>query len=209
MWYSGSSFTIDVNVASGHTYDLELYFLDYDARGRSEKVTLTDDKTSALLNTQTVSSFANGEYLSWAISGNVLITITTLTGASASAVVSGLFFDPVGTVPALLSRNTISTAQSVTGSDGVIEAFSPLERSAIGAIDLPSALSSPLSVAALIVHAAASAGTPSSASGAFITGEIDTFDTGGNDVVSLSSAVDRANSPRPSRRFVWVVVVDC
>ena len=100
VWYSGSSFTIDVNVASGHTYDLELYFLDYDARGRSETVTLTDAKTSALLNTQTVSSFANGEYLSWAISGNVLITVTTLTGASASAVVSGLFFDPVGTLPA-------------------------------------------------------------------------------------------------------------
>ena len=209
VWYSGSSFTIDVNVASGHTYDLELYFLDYDSRGRSETVTLTDAKTSALLNTQTVSSFASGKYLSWAISGNVLITFTTLTGSSASAVVSGLFFDPVGTVPASLSRNTISTAQSVTGSDGVIGAFSPLERSAIGALDSPSAPSSPLSATALIVHAAALAGTPSSASAAFITGEIDTFDTGGNDVVSLSSADDRANSPRPSRRSVWVVVVDC
>ena len=117
VWYSGSSFTIDVNVASGHTYDLELYFLDYDARGRSEKVTLTDDKTSALLNTQTVSSFANGEYLSWAISGNVLITITTLTGASASAVVSGLFFDPVGTVPPPPPPPPPSATASFVGTD--------------------------------------------------------------------------------------------
>ena len=84
VWYSGSSFTIDVNVASGHSYDLELYLLDYDGRGRSETVTLSDANTSAMLNSQTVSSFASGKYLTWAISGNVLITITTLTGSSAT-----------------------------------------------------------------------------------------------------------------------------
>ena len=86
-----------MNVAAGNSYDLELYFLDYDAKGRAEKVTLSDANTSVVLNTQTVSNFANGEYLSWAISGNVLITITRTAGAN--GVVSGLFFDLLGTVP--------------------------------------------------------------------------------------------------------------
>ncbi len=97
VWYSPTSFTIDVNVAAGNSYDLELYFLDYDAKGRAETVTLSDANTSVVLNTQTVSNFANGEYLSWAISGNVLITITRTAGAN--GVVSGLFFDPLGTLP--------------------------------------------------------------------------------------------------------------
>ena len=51
VWYSATSFTVDVNVATGHSYDLELYFLDYDARGRAETVTLTDASTSVVLDT--------------------------------------------------------------------------------------------------------------------------------------------------------------
>ena len=97
VWYSATSFTVDVNVATGHSYDLELYFLDYDARGRAETVTLSDANTSVVLNTQTVSNFVNGEYLSWTITGNVLITFTRTAGAN--AVVSGLFFDPSGSPP--------------------------------------------------------------------------------------------------------------
>ena len=59
-----------MNVAAGNSYDLELYFLDYDASGRAETVTLSDANTkSVVLNTQTASSFVHGEYLSWAISG--------------------------------------------------------------------------------------------------------------------------------------------
>ena len=118
VWYSGSSFTIDVNVASGHTYDLELYFLDYDARGRSETVTLSDANTSATLNTQTVSSFASGKYLTWAISGNVLITITTLTGAArarSSAVCSS--------IPSARSHRPSAPAASASCCNGELHRY--------------------------------------------------------------------------------------
>ena len=81
-----------MNVASGQSYNLELYFLDYDAKGRAETVTLSDANTSATLNSQSVSNFANGDYLAWTISGNVLITFTCTAGNN--AVLSGLFFDP-------------------------------------------------------------------------------------------------------------------
>ena len=97
VWYSSTSFTVDVNVASGQSYNLELYFLDYDAKGRAETVTLSDANTSATLNSQSVSNFANGDYLAWTISGNVLITFTCTAGTN--AVLSGLFFDPVGPPP--------------------------------------------------------------------------------------------------------------
>ena len=83
---------MDVNVASG-SYDLELYVLDYDASGRSEQIQFTNAATGAALSTQTVSNFANGAYMNWTISGNVLITITNEAGPN--AVLSGLFFDPV------------------------------------------------------------------------------------------------------------------
>jgi hypothetical protein len=137
VWYSPTSFTIDVNVSAGNSYDLELYFLDYDARGRAETVTLSDFTTSAVLNTQTVSNFANGEYLSWAITGNVLITIKC-TGP-ANGVLSGLFFDPVGTVPAV--KTATAAAQSGSASGNVIDATAVGQptSAAMGALDPPSA----------------------------------------------------------------------
>ena len=97
VWDSATSFAVDVDVASGQSYNLELYFLDYDAKGRAETVTLSDASTSAMLNTESVSNFANGEYLTWTITGNVLITFTRTAGNN--AVLSGLFFDPVGPPP--------------------------------------------------------------------------------------------------------------
>jgi glucose/arabinose dehydrogenase len=91
-WYSTSSFTVDVNLTDGLTHDLELYFVDWDSTSRSEDVTIRDAITGTVLNTEKVSSFNSGVYLDWAVSGNVLITFTTLSGNN--AVLSGLFFGP-------------------------------------------------------------------------------------------------------------------
>ena len=94
-WYSSSSFKVDVNLTDGQAHDLELYFLDWDKGGRSEQVQISSAATGAVLDTETVSSFAGGEYLDWQVSGNVVITITTVSGPN--AVLNGLFFDPVAT----------------------------------------------------------------------------------------------------------------
>ncbi len=91
VWYSATSFTVDVNLADGQTHDLELYFLDWDSKGRSEQVQLSDAGTGKVLATETISSFTNGVYLDWKVSGNVLITITRTAGAN--AVLNGLFLD--------------------------------------------------------------------------------------------------------------------
>ena len=81
-----------MNLTDGQTHDLELYFLDWDSTTRGETVQISNASTGAVLNTETVTSFNSGVYLDWAVSGNVDITFTCLSGAN--AVLSGLFFDP-------------------------------------------------------------------------------------------------------------------
>ena len=98
VWYATNSFSIDVNITDGNLHDLELYFLDVNSTARSEQVQITSATTGMVLDTETVSSFHNGVYLEWAISGNVVITFTRLTGDN--AVLSGLFFGPTSTTAA-------------------------------------------------------------------------------------------------------------
>jgi hypothetical protein len=90
--YESSSFTVDVDITDGNTHNIELYLLDWDKQGRTEQIQLSNASTGAVLDTETASNFAGGVYLSWTISGNVLITFTKESGAN--AVVSGIFFDP-------------------------------------------------------------------------------------------------------------------
>ncbi len=66
---------------------------------------ITNAATGAVLSTQTVSSFQSGIYLDYAISGNVLITFTKLSGQN--AVLSGLFLDsPSGPTATFLDQDT-------------------------------------------------------------------------------------------------------
>ncbi len=55
---------------------------------------ISDATTGTVLDTETVSSFSKGVYLQWAVSGDILITLTKTAGPS--ALLSGLFFDPAG-----------------------------------------------------------------------------------------------------------------
>jgi hypothetical protein len=96
VWYAASSFTVNVDITDSTSYDLSLYLLDWSNIGRSEQVQITRASDGTVLSTQTVSSFSGGVYLKWAISGDVNITFTKL--ASANSVLTGLFFDPAGTI---------------------------------------------------------------------------------------------------------------
>jgi hypothetical protein len=89
-WYAADSFSIDVNLTDGQTHQVALYQLDWDNGGRSERIDILDATTGALLDTETTSSFAGGQYLVWNLSGHVIIRVTNLSGDN--AVVSGLFF---------------------------------------------------------------------------------------------------------------------
>jgi hypothetical protein len=94
-WYGDTSFTMDVAVGLGRATRLALYCLDWDRKGRVQQVDLLDGVSGAVLDSQMLSNFTNGEYLVWNVSGSVQVRVTALTD---NAVVSGVFFDAVGAV---------------------------------------------------------------------------------------------------------------
>jgi subtilisin family serine protease len=119
-WYSGTSFTVDVNLNDGQTHDLELYFLDYDDLGRTEQVQISNAVTGAVLSTQTVSAFSKGVYLGWAVSGNILITITN-KGVE-NAVLSGLFFGTATTSASVMRDGSLPNSPGVLHGQGITTA---------------------------------------------------------------------------------------
>ena len=101
-WYTTGSFTIDLNFNDGAQHQLAVYCLDWDTGGgRAQTVSVLDGATNAVLNSQNVTSFQNGKYLVWNLTGHVILQVTN-TG-SPNATISGLFFDPAG------SASTVAT----------------------------------------------------------------------------------------------------
>ncbi len=116
-WYSSSSFTIDVNITDGNAHKIAFYAVDWDSHGRSEKITITNANTGTVLDTETLSSFVNGAYEVWTVSGHVKITITSLTGGN--ALLNGLFFTPTTTAAFLKTDTTTEgTWMGVYGTNG-------------------------------------------------------------------------------------------
>jgi len=90
-WDAPTSFTVDVYLTDGRAHDLELYLVDWDSAGRSERVQISDASSGAVLSTQSVSSFQPGVYLDDKVSGNIVITITDR--GPLNAALRGLFLD--------------------------------------------------------------------------------------------------------------------
>jgi hypothetical protein len=120
-WYAGTSsgqgFTVNLNLGDGLTHQLALYLLDWDqyGGGRSEQVQISDAKTGNVLDTENVSNFGSGEYLLWNVSGNVQISITS-QDSFGSAVLSGLFLDPIPLTPTAGKATYVKTDTSTQGN---------------------------------------------------------------------------------------------
>jgi hypothetical protein len=81
---------VDVNLgADGSTHQVALYLVDWDNKGRSERVDVFDAPTGVRYDTRTVSAFGGGVYLVFNVSGHVRFQFTSLAGPN--AVLSGLF----------------------------------------------------------------------------------------------------------------------
>jgi hypothetical protein len=97
-WFSGGSFTVDVNLTDGGTHRLAFYCLDGDTNARRQRVEVLDAGSGAVLDTQNLNTpFDGGVYLVWDIRGHVNVTFTC-TGPY-NAVLSGLFFGGSGSTP--------------------------------------------------------------------------------------------------------------
>ncbi|HYF51878.1 MAG TPA: PKD domain-containing protein [Planctomycetota bacterium] len=107
-WYSGTDFTIDLNISGSSERQVAFYCLDWDTTSRAQTVEVRDYASNALLDTRSISSFNGGTYLVWGIKGRVLIRFTRTAGYN--AVLSGIFFGgPAG-------GGTTSTPLSMTSA---------------------------------------------------------------------------------------------
>lgn len=95
-WF-GSSVSATVTLPDANVHRLAVYLLDWDRRGRSEQLTVSDSDSGAVLDQQIVTDLSGGVYLQWQVSGDVTITANVLAGDN--AVVSGYFLDPVAQAP--------------------------------------------------------------------------------------------------------------
>ena len=107
-WYSGSPFTLDLNFTDGNTHAVALYAVDWDNKSRAETFQVTDPSTNAILDIRSISSFANGIYLVWNVSGHVVISV--INTASPNGVVSGVFFGRSGSVNVSVNPQSINLA---------------------------------------------------------------------------------------------------
>jgi hypothetical protein len=89
-WYNAASFDINLNFTDGLSHRVALYFVDWDYAGRQQTVQILDTSSGAILNTQTISAFEDGQYLVLDLKGKVTLRIARVLGAN--AIVSGIFF---------------------------------------------------------------------------------------------------------------------
>ena len=117
-WYSWTSFSINLDLTDGQTHDIALYACAYDDEARSEQIQITNATTGTVLDTETLSNFISGVYMQWAVSGNVVITITKLTGPN--ALVNGFFLDPLPTAATFVKADTTTEGNWIDayGSQG-------------------------------------------------------------------------------------------
>lgn len=132
-WYAPSTITIDVDLKDGNAHQVALYFVDWDNRGRTQRVDVYD-AANTLLDTRTLANFGGGQYLVWNLRGRVQFRLTNLS-TTINIVVSGIFFGaaPAPTAPpptpapsaatasfVKVDTATIGSWRNVFGADGYV-----------------------------------------------------------------------------------------
>lgn len=91
-WQHSSSFYFNLQFGDDLWHRVSLYFHDFEALGRLQRIEALDYLTKEPLATETISNFQEGLYSTWHLRGKVTFKITPL--AAGTAVLSGIFFDP-------------------------------------------------------------------------------------------------------------------
>jgi hypothetical protein len=142
VWYSATSFTVDVNLIDAQAHDLELYFDDWDNEGRAETVQISN-VSGTVLDTVSIASFANGVYLDWKVSGDLVIKITDTAGVN--AVLNGLFLD--ADPPSSSGMRMAPPVRLSVGSQGLglgIGSFSNVAAIEMGTVDISNDTADPV-----------------------------------------------------------------
>src|SRR5579862_5893482 len=110
VWYSATSFSVDLNITDGNTHQVAFYLLDWGSVGRADQITISDPSNGTVLDTRNASSFSGGVYYVYNITGHV--TVTLIKTAGTNCVLSGIFFDPRPSVPAAPTGLTTTAGNS-------------------------------------------------------------------------------------------------
>ena len=111
-WLFIAGLSLDVNLTDGNSHQVALYCLDWNGHGRAEQIDILDADSGAVLDSRSVSSFAQTpQYLVWNLQGHVTIQATLTAGPNGA--VSALFFGGAPTWPVGISMAPASL--SLTG----------------------------------------------------------------------------------------------
>ena len=93
----GYTFTFTVALNNIHDYQISLYFLDWDDRGRKIAVEMFDAKTLNLIApVRIVKNCRGGAYLTYSYNKSAKFRINLVRGDN--AVLIGIFFDPASSL---------------------------------------------------------------------------------------------------------------
>jgi len=117
---AGASFTFDVNLTDGSSHQVAVYSLDFENFGRAQSIKILNANNNAVLDTRSITSFGNGVYEVWNLTGHVLIQV--VNSGSSSAVVSGLFFGPGSAAgpPPTITITSPTAGATLTGTANLI-----------------------------------------------------------------------------------------
>ena len=90
-WAGPQQFTANLSFSDGGAHRVAFYFVDFEDAGREQVVEILDAETGAALDRSELSEFRSGIWLSYNVSGSVIVRVTSLTDAG--AVMSGVFVD--------------------------------------------------------------------------------------------------------------------
>lgn len=130
--FAAPDMTCTINSTAGHPYQVALYFVDWDNRGRDLAVEMFDAKSLNLIApVEVVTNFYGGAYLVYAYTNSVKFRFDQIRGDN--AVLSGIFFDPapINTAPALTAignqyvyaGQTVSFTATATDAQSAYQTF--------------------------------------------------------------------------------------
>ena len=68
IWFSSTSFELDLNLGDGQTHQVAFYCLDWGGSDRAQTMEILDASNNALLDSRSVSQFHDGKYMVWNLS---------------------------------------------------------------------------------------------------------------------------------------------
>ena len=90
-WSSTTSFNVNLTLTDTNEHQVTFYVADYEKKKRIERISELNPITGAILASQDIANFNNGEFVSFNITGSATFQIQNIGGPS--AVLSGIFFD--------------------------------------------------------------------------------------------------------------------